>query len=246
MENWLFVFKPLEKTNLLIHFWSLAVEEQFYLVWPFVILFVRKPKNLLLLLSIFLLLLVVFRIVIWQHHVERLQYFSLYTFTRVDGICIGCILALLVKIDRNLPRKYTGRIVFLFAIANFVFFFLNKAHSFTFPFFPFVGYTTIAVVFAVLVYEVMEGKIIILNKIFSNRVLRYYGKISFGFYVFHWPIYVVLNPKIKELFSLGFTSVSNMPMLISSLICTAIGFVVSVLSYHFFEIKFLKLKAHFN
>lgn len=47
----LYIFKDPDQTNALNHLWSLAVEEQFYLLWPLVIMIIRKPKYLLLVIS---------------------------------------------------------------------------------------------------------------------------------------------------------------------------------------------------
>lgn len=249
IQNWLFVVKPLEGTNFLAHFWSLAVEEQFYLVWPFVILLIRKPKPLLFLLAFILVAVIVTRIFLWEHHVEKLQYFGLYTFTRIDGICIGCMLALLMNINAAFLRKYTGLIVLLLSAANFIFFFLNREHSFSFPFFAFfafIGYTTFAVMFALLVYEAVVGETVIIQKIFSLPVLVFLGKISFGFYVFHWPVYVALNSRILFFLQTQFHLSFSGSQFLSSVVCTVIGFAVSVASFYFFEARFLNLKKRFN
>jgi peptidoglycan/LPS O-acetylase OafA/YrhL len=246
LQNWLFILKPLEKTNLLIHFWSLAVEEQFYLLWPFIILLIRKEKNLLALLSFLLAFIIFARIVIWQHHIGQLSYFSFYTFTRIDGILIGCMLALIIKMNKDFLRQYSSLIVFILAILNFVFFFLNKANAFSFPFFPFIGYTTFAIIFALLVYEAIIGKTYVVNKIFSNEILVFFGRISFGFYIFHWPVYIALNPKLLSFLNNELSLKLSACQFLSSIICTLIGLGISVISYYYFEMKFLKLKTGFN
>lgn len=246
IQNWLFVFKPLENSNFLIHFWSLAVEEQFYLIWPFVILAIRKPKWLLLLLSFFLFFVMAARIILWINHVEKLQYFSLYTFTRIDGICIGCMLALTMRINPLFLRKNTGIIVLLLSVINFAFFFLNQEHAFSFPFFPFVGYTTFAVMFGLLVYEAVAGEILIIKSVFSLPPLTFLGKISFGFYVFHWPIYVAFHGTVAELLQKKGNVPAPASQLISSTLCTLAGLFVSIISYYFIERKLLRLKKHFE
>ncbi|MBK6938248.1 MAG: hypothetical protein IPH18_16315 [Chitinophagaceae bacterium] len=65
-----------------LHTWSLAVEEQFYLIWPVIVLFIKKPKILLWLMVIALLFTGVARYLVWSYKVEDLAYSSLYTFTR--------------------------------------------------------------------------------------------------------------------------------------------------------------------
>jgi peptidoglycan/LPS O-acetylase OafA/YrhL len=246
LENWLFALTPLERTNFLNHFWSLAVEEQFYLVWPFIILFVRKLGKLLVLMGALLFLILTVRIIVWEHHIETLHYTSLYTFTRIDGICIGSMLALTIKIDVGFLGRHSGLLALLLAVANFTFFLLNRMHAYSFPFFPFLGYTTCAVIFALIVYEAVIGKNGVVNKILSTRVLKFFGKVSFGLYVFHWPIYVSLNSRFIQVFRIELNTPDPVCRFLSSVVCTMIGFCLSVLSYYFFESKFLKLKSRYD
>ena len=246
LQNWLFIFKELEQTNLLLHFWSLAVEEQFYLFWPFIILLFRNARKLIIVTTILLLLVLITRVVLWMNHVEGLEYFGLYTFTRVDGIFIGSLLASIMYIDRLWLSKYTGIIVLIIALLNFGFFFLNRANQFSFPFFPFIGYTTFAIVFAIIVYEAVLGKTKAINFLFTINTLRFFGKISYGFYVFHWPIYVGLLAPLRNLFQNELNLPHSLIEPLVSILATLIALVVSILSYHFFERKFLKLKKKFN
>jgi len=241
LQNWLYVFK-IPDNGFLLHFWSLAVEEQFYLLWPFIMLLVRSPKKLFILVSIFLVSIMTIRIILWLNQIEGLKYFSLYTFTRVDGICIGCLLALTMHINSDWLKKYTAHIVFLLALINFTFFFLNKANRFTFPFFPFIGYTTFAILFALLLYEIIIGRTKLLNNFFSIKVLRFFGRISYGFYIFHWPVYILLSPLTERFLIKTFQINSN---ILISLILTLLALFVSCISFYFFEKRFLNLKRYF-
>ena len=246
LQNWLYVFKEPEQTNFLLHFWSLAVEEQYYLLWPWVILLLRKPSRLITTTVLILFGVIITRIILWINQVEGLEYFGLYTFTRVDGLCIGSLLALIMYIDRDWLRKYTAFIVSIVAGLNFLFYFLNRASYFSFPFFPFIGYTTFAIVFAVLVYEAVQGKTKLINLIFINPILSFFGKISYGFYVFHWPVYVALNSWFRNLLYSRLDLQSSIVELLVSILATVLGLVISIFSYYFFERRFLKLKSHFN
>jgi peptidoglycan/LPS O-acetylase OafA/YrhL len=245
LQNWLFAFK-VPANNILLHFWSLAVEEQFYLIWPFVIFFVRKPTKLLIIISFFFLLLIITRILIWANHSEKLDYWSIYTFTRVDGIIVGCALAITTHIDLHWLKNYTAHIVFSLSFINLIFFFLNQNRWDSFPFFAFVGYTTFAIIFALLIYEAIIQRTKVINIIFGNSILRFFGKISYSFYIFHWPIYVLLQPYFFSLFKKKLDFYMNVCSILSSVVVSLIGIFISIVSYYFFEIKFLKLKSRFS
>ena len=245
-QNWLYIFKTPYGDKILLHTWSLAVEEQFYLVWPLTILLFKKPKILLAVVLIVLISVGVVRYAIWSFKIEDLAYSSLYTFTRIDGICIGCILALLMKIDPGFLRKYTTLIVLLMAAINFGFYFLNHENAFTLPYLAFVGYTTFAVLFGILVYEAAAGESKIIQLLFNNRILKFFGKISYGLYVYHWPVYVFLFPFFDDLF-ISHTNLSyKIAAIGSGLTVTIIAIVLSLLSYHLFEKRFLQLKKRFD
>jgi len=245
LQNWLYVFKEPFGTQMLLHLWSLAVEEQFYLIWPVTILLIRKPKILFGIVTAVLLIVAITRFAIWTYKIEELAYSSLYTFTRIDGICIGCMLALLMRIRPDFLKKFTPLIVFALAILNFGFYFLNYQHSYALPYLAFIGYTTFAMLFGILVYEAVAGKSKIINFLLNNRILKFFGKISYGLYVYHWPVYILLLPFFQNLFiNKGIVSNRNAEIG-SSVIVTIIAVIISLISYHYFERYFLKLKNRF-
>lgn len=243
LQNWLYIFKEPYGDKILLHTWSLAVEEQFYLIWPITILLIRKPKKLLLIVIIVLVSAIITRYIVWNYKIENLAYSSLYTFTRIDGICIGCMLALLMKINSAFLKNHTSAIVLLMAIINFGFYFLNDRQSFTLPYLALVGYTTFAILFGILVYEAVIAESKIIKLIFTQQLLIFFGKISYGLYVYHWPIYLFLFPYFKRLLSADKNLSLLLPDLIAATFVTLIAIFISILSYRFIEKPFLKLKA---
>lgn len=247
LQNWLYSLQLTADAKLLTHFWSLAVEEQFYLFWPFVILWVRSPRKLLFIMLGLLLIVLAGRSALWFWQVEDLNYTTLYTFTRIDGICIGSILALLLQYRPRLVEKHMALIVSMLAGLNFLFYFLNRANAGGYPYFAFIGYTTFAVLFALLVHEVVTTPdTTLVNRLLSFSPLRFFGKISYGFYVFHWPVFFLLNaPLTKYLYAeqhlqLGYARV------IAALCSTLLALGISWLSYRYFESYFLKRKSRYN
>ncbi len=244
LQNWLYIFNPPVHTNTLNHLWSLAVEEQFYLLWPLAILLIRKPKYLLVFISLLLVATLGLRLWIWMHHIAGFAYYNLYTFTRIDGICIGCIVALMLKIDANFLKKYTSGIVLFFAVMNFAFFFVNRLYQFTFPYLALAGYTTFAMMLGLLVNQAVNKETKLINFLFNIPLLKFFGRISYGFYMFHWPVYLLLSPYLSSWVK-GFTS-GWLTEFVVSVMGTLAAIALSWFSFNYFEKYFLKMKVKFG
>ena len=246
LQNWMLIFTDWNNNSIILnHFWSLAVEEQFYIIWPFLVLIIKKPKNLLLITFILLVSVILARYLIWINKEDFPTYGNLFLFTRVDGILIGAMLALLKVINYDFLKKYAFVVTFSLALINFLFYFINSTQNFTFPFWAIVGYTTFAVMFAMLVFETIDRKNKFLNFILNNPVLRFTGKISYGFYVFHWPVYILLYDAVDKVVRNSITFSETGINAIVALVLTLFAFVISVISYYGFERYFLKLKKAF-
>lgn len=243
LQNWLYIFKPTDATSL-HHLWSLAVEEQFYLVWPLIILLVRKTQTLLFIISMVLCAVLVLRLWAWQNEDANFAYYQLYTFTRIDGLCIGCMVALINRINNKFFTRYTAVVVLFFALLNISFFLLNRRYQFSFPYLALAGYTTFAMLFGLLVQEAISQKTAIINFLFNNSILRFFGKISYGFYILHWPIYIILAPYLQNWIK-GFAG-GNMIEFLVSVLATSAALIISWISYRYFELYFLNLKEKFS
>lgn len=243
LQNWLYIFKDSGTAEALNHYWSLAVEEQFYLLWPLIILLLKKPRHLLIFMVILLTAVICLRLWIWENHIKNLAYFNLYTFTRIDGICIGSMVALLLRINAGFLKKYTYAIVIFFAGMNFIFYFFNSRYHFSFPYLALIGYSTIAMIFGLLVNDVVTRQTKLITRIFNFSLLRFLGKISYGFYIFHWPIYLITRKSLTNWINLH---LSFLPAdLTSSFIATLLALTISILSYNYFEKYFNNLKSRF-
>ena len=243
LQNWIFTFQSPGQTNALNHLWSLAVEEQFYLLWPLAVLIIRKPGYLLLFISLVLVAVLGLRLIVWMYQISDLAYFNLYTFTRIDGLCIGCMIALLQRVKSNFLHQNRALIVLCFAGLNFGFFFVNRRYQFSFPYLALAGYTTFAMMFGLLVNEAVTTQSKLINLLFNNPLLKFFGKISYGFYVFHWPVYLLLFPYLLPWMS-KFISGALLQFLVS-VVATIAAIMISWLSYQYYEKYFLKLKDKF-
>lgn len=243
LQNWLYIFKNPGYSNALNHYWSLAVEEQFYLVWPLVILLLKKHQRLLAMLALLLVAVILLRLWIWNNKVADLAYFNLYTFTRIDGLCMGSMLALLQRISPRFLKNYMPVLVLAFAGLNFIFYFINRNNQFSFPYLALTGYSTFAMIFVLLLNETISGETTLINRLFSWTPLRFMGRISYGLYIFHWPVHMLLAPAAGKLLSGLFTG-TNLSIA-TALITTATAILISWLSFRFVESWFLKMKDRF-
>jgi len=244
LQNWLLSVRFPTAGNFLNHFWSLGVEEQFYLVWPFIILWLRKPKKLMIFILSVLFLLLIFRSFLWMCHLPHFNYTTFYAFTRIDGICIGCLIALLHKINYNFLRHKMAVVVTILAILNFGFYFLTQYGDY--PYLAFVGFTTFAGMFGLLLHEAVTGDTKIITIIFTLPLLKFFGTISYGFYVFHWPVYLMTQPGLSNFFLKNLNLSEEVSKFATSLSATIIAIVISTISYYTFEINFLRLKQKFR
>jgi peptidoglycan/LPS O-acetylase OafA/YrhL len=238
LENWLFSYQ-LPKNGLLIHYWSLAVEEQFYLVWPFVIYRMRKSKALLTLTVALVSALVLARLilaVLQQNGVIHHTYFILITYSRFDGILVGSALAI-ISLQRQLLKRWMSAILLVIAVVlNICYLAFVHLYKGNFAYFPTLGYTVIAVCFGILVYESTLARFRFVRILFDNLLFRFFGRVSYGLYLLHLPIYLLLFPLINQ-------HVNN--VLLTSILLTGIAILLSYVSYIYFEMYFLKQKRKF-
>jgi peptidoglycan/LPS O-acetylase OafA/YrhL len=227
LQNWLFAFKGLPDEYVLNHLWSLAVEEQFYILWPFVLYFIplRRLSNFLL---IFIAVTLVLRTFLWLSFPGQIGVYYCNTFTRMDSICIGCFLAS----ARPNIRKETGIILMIaLSLSVFLGIILCNSTSYTSPFFATAGYTLLAFLFCLLLDQYIKSKKLGFLK--NSFFLNYIGKISYCIYLIHVPVYLFIKAKLNY----------------STLLVVSISFAVTVLasglSFIFLESKFLQLKRFF-
>lgn len=243
LQNWTLIFQNDYTAVALNHFWSLAVEEQYYLLWPFIIILVKSPRKLLVVCLIALITVIVARLYIWNNREEFASWQWLFLFTRIDGILIGSMLALIYHINKDALRTYTTYLILLLAAFNFLIYFIKQDPGF--PAWAIAGYTTFAAVFALLVHEGAKRDNKVVNIVCGNAVLRFLGKYSYGFYIFHWPIFLLVKPYTDEWTSKMIIPGSYPQLIVSAILATLAGLIVSIISFHLFEKHFLKLKKHF-
>jgi len=230
------------------HFWSLQVEEQFYLVWPFVVYRVRKPQTLIRISIVTCIAVLLIRVglVIARPHLHNIYLPYSPTFSCVDNLLFGCCLCALLRTSMRsqvlkLAPKVFAACVFVLVCAAFLNGGLGWQKSF---FIPTLGFSLIGIGSASLIAMTLRAGSSS-ECIFGNKVLRFFGKYSYGLYVFHYSIEAWLSGPIRAFMDARFHS-KALGVLAGAVVVALVTIIVSLLSYHLYESRFLRLKRYFS
>jgi peptidoglycan/LPS O-acetylase OafA/YrhL len=225
------------------HFWSLGVEEHFYLLWPFLVLVCRERRLPLVLLGI-ILGSACFRLaLIPLVGADRIFWFS---FCRMDALALGALLAVLVR------RPELGRQVYeacrwgllILGPALLVLYPLTSGKHFFFM--QTVKYLLVAVAYTMLLgMTVGPGRWGWLDHFFRMNFLRWCGKYSYAMYVFHPVLFLQITRFLRPRVLLARTH-TDIYLTGEFILMLAVVFLVSWASWHLYEKHFLKLKHFFE
>ena len=218
----------------LLHMWSLAVEEQFYIFWPLIfwVLTLIRPNVSIriktLLFSLLLVLLSTFQLYrLWEPMSPDRAYMG--TDSRAFQIAIGAALAAacfgIGPIRLNRIKRELLIIVSLIGLLVLSFQ-LGTADG---PknWYASGGAFAVAVLSALVILGVISGPSAS-SKLLSVSPLTYLGKLSYGMYLWHWPIYIFSIDLIREKYP-------NSTALATVFFLYPLTVLLAAISYHFFE-----------
>jgi len=229
------------------HVWSLAVEEQFYLLWP--VLVYRLPARRLLTLCI---AVVVSGWLVRAALLLRNQDIASYVWTpaRIGSLALGGYVAIAMRDPRLISRLQrwaapAGGCAVMIILATLVW---QRNLSYTAPATQLVVFDALAILFASIVLLAATARVESpVYRVLTSPLLRSFGKFSYAMYLFHQPL-------ILTLIGVGLTA-TTFPLIAGSawpaalafaLSAIAASYTVAFLSWHLLEKHCLRLKHRFT
>ncbi len=227
-SNWYFNYKldyfsDSALNIFLLHCWSLSIEEQFYIIYPFFFIFYRQ-KITPTLLFILLLISAVYGYQLFNGGESQLAFYS--SFARAWQFLLGSLIAL------NFSLKNENHVLFeKRKFINFIFSYASVAIVFIFLFIPknYISdwYSRVFICFScsiLLVYCNTKYSPFLLK----NKILVYIGRLSYSLYLYHWPVIVTIKLYFHD----------NFYFLVISIFSSLL---LSIFSYHYIESPFRKI-----
>lgn len=224
--------------------WSLAIEEQFYLLWPAVVL-VTLPRRLRWVCLALVALSCASRLLLTTVGINPVAVYTM-TFCRLDGLALGALVALAIRrLNPEVLRVWSVRAVFGS---------LGLAVLMLLPLKPVPAAALQAAASHLLVSVLAAGAILFVKaspqstwvRVFGFGPLRAFGRYSYGLYLFHYPIAALAR---------DFLHAAQMPLVLGSslpsqlvfyAVAGAAAFMAAAVSWHAYEKRFLALKRFFE
>jgi peptidoglycan/LPS O-acetylase OafA/YrhL len=239
LNNFDFIKKGIPDSSVLGVLWSVAIEEQFYLLWP-LILYIFPAKLYKYIFCIIILLSFLFRLV----HADNGIVLELHTISCISDMTVGGLFAVLIfqykeleERIRNIP-KYAWIILYL--IVATVFLFRHKLFDGNY-FLLASDRLIISLLFGLIILEQNFA----LNSIFKMSNYKYITKLgtyTYGLYCLHM-IGILIAAKI--LAKLGLNKNVYEVVFLEGTLSLVLAIIIATLSYKFYESRFLLLKEKF-
>ena len=217
----------------IVHYWSIGVEEQFYLFWPWLVKYGKKN-----ILKIAIIICCVWMACKWGSYIVfgKNHLYRFFSVTRFDCMMVGAIGAILyyrgnavfIRVSTN---KWVTTIAWILLLASDYYAFLIPAP---------LRIEFLAIVSLAVIMSQLADRPFIIN--LENRFFDFVGKISYGIYVIH-PIIIFVFSKWYSTLNINLPNAIQYVLIYSSITLITIG--LAWISYTFYEKPFLKLKSRF-
>jgi peptidoglycan/LPS O-acetylase OafA/YrhL len=226
------------------HFWSLAVEEQFYLVWPLLVLLVSR-RTLIGICVACLPVSLALRLYFIAHGNSAGADF--FTASRMDALAVGALVAILARGPSGLPALRTpARWIVLVCLVIWMAALPSTGGKF-WKYSDYFNYTPIELLCGGLMCLALNAPpTTTMARVFSAKPLRFFGKYSYGLYVFHFLLYPLFQILYARLPLPARLHTGNLGLIGLGILSTAGSVAAAFASYQLYEKQLLKLKSRFR
>ncbi|GAT62875.1 acyltransferase family protein [Paludibacter jiangxiensis] len=219
---------------IIVHYWSLGVEEQFYLFWPWLVKVSRHRIHIITLLI--LVVWITLKYGTWLLFTNHSLIYRFFAVTCFQSMMLGALGAI-VYYHKNktilalTTNHYVQTITWLYFLFSC---FLNE-------YIPAACRNDVIALFSLLLIlgQVVENKIINLEK----PIFDFIGKISYGIYVIH-PLIIFISSRIWIKMSVNVNPALQYILIFVWVISSTI--IIAIISYNYFEKPFLRLKNRYS
>jgi peptidoglycan/LPS O-acetylase OafA/YrhL len=231
-----------------VHLWSMGVEEQFYFVWPFLVLLLRR-RQLMVLCALAVLFSVVTRTLMYT---SGYHHWISYSFTpaRLDCLAIGSFVALAMR-DANDFRRMVPwlRTLTMVSIPTIIAFSLANGQFDPFdPWGRVISHTLIGFIFASVIIAIItapQGAGI--SRFFGNRVFTRLGTYSYTMYLWHLLVGYIFFEYFAVWDNIPTIAGSSLPGLFAFMIVAGVPtYLIGWVSWNYFEGPILRMKRYFK
>jgi peptidoglycan/LPS O-acetylase OafA/YrhL len=232
------------------HFWSLSIEEHFYLCWPLVVfLLARRPRALIAVSLTTALCAMVARL---TGSLMGLSWWTTYVFTpfRLDGLALGAFLAVAVRQPGGLERLVRALTPTVVAVGGllavtFVWTRLVSHQGFEMVL-PIRAALILMLLACLLVWTLIAPERSTTSRFFRSRCMVFLGTYSYGLYVYHHFISYYLSMNRTELELARWIGSHGAAVALQATVGALASLALAYLSYELFEKRFLRLKRLFE
>ena len=205
VANWRFIlsgqsyFAQFGAPSPLRHFWSLAIEEQFYLLWPLMVFgILRWRRGSVRSLAVFsVVAATASAVLMWILYTPGQDPSRVYygTDTRASSLLVGALLAMLMLRRPTVEHRgarWTLHAAAIGAAALLGYWWSTATEHSDWLYRG--GFVIAAVLVAVVIASVTQPNRGPLGRALSVKPLRFIGMISYGLYLWHWPVFIALSP----------------------------------------------------
>jgi peptidoglycan/LPS O-acetylase OafA/YrhL len=230
VANWVHVRDGDRALGAFGHTWSLSIEEQFYAIWPVILLPLFRLKRALHVVVALVVTLAIYRGLLALAGTDPWRLYN-GSDTRCDGLFLGAAIALMLS--GTVPR-WTHRLagsIALFGLTAIVLLLPFVTYHRRLTYLVVIPFANVIAAAAILASSSREPRTLV-ARLLSTPVLRWLGQISYSLYLWHVPVFVALQ----------YPPLDHVNMAVGVLLATALALV----SYYGIEQPMLRLKRYFR